>query len=104
MAKSRKTILDNERLKKMAKTINSIKKLEQAGGKIVFHQTGHNERYTVKFPAGKVDVYGQDDEVLFLDVHRNGAEDDLMTDYHAGSFCENITAAIRLAKRMELVK
>lgn len=78
--------------------INAIKKLEKNGFKVVKDETrGRN------YIAGKVgnrhfiEIYEQDGRVCLIDLRTKGYEDDIQSDYHAGTFCDNISQAIRLA-------
>lgn len=79
------------------KIINAIKKLEKNGFKIVpnthvknkFDAVKENSRYFISF-------YEQDGNVICIDARTQGNEDDSMTDYHAGTFCDNIQQAINM--------
>lgn len=87
---------------------NAISKLEKAGFKVELSKfcepTAFNKRYTATNPNYKsyIEVLTQYDTegkgtVSVIDLRTPGEEDDLMSDYHAGTFCDNITQAIRYA-------
>jgi len=47
-----------------------------------------------------VSIYKDSDEVSSINVRRAGEQDDPMTDYCPGAWCNNIKGAIELAERM----
>ena len=77
------------------KITNAIKKLEKAGFKI--------EKVDIHYRAVKQDCReliefyknGREDSVTCIRVRRKGDLDDVMTDYFAGFFVDNITQAIK---------
>lgn len=77
---------------------NAIKKLEKHGFKTTIGNTGnvfavnpHYKRWI------EVMRNGNSDDIAVIDLRTPGQDDDIMTDYHAGTFCDNITQAIRYA-------
>jgi hypothetical protein len=76
---------------------NAIKKLEKNGFKV--EESKHIKgRYiaTLENNRHHIEFIDQDGEVIVIDLRTKGHDDDVMTDYHAGIFCDNISQAIRL--------
>jgi len=82
----------------MAQTKNVIKKLETAGATITRKDSRH---FVARFPAANVEVTDQNGEAISIYVIKHGAQDELVSDYFAGSFKDNAAQAIDLARRME---
>lgn len=83
---------------------NATKKLEKAGFKVELSKFSKLEDFNRKYIATNPTIkryieintqYG--DSIAVIDLRTPGHDDDSMTDYHAGTFCENITQAIRYA-------
>lgn len=78
---------------------NAIKKLEKNGFKVT--KQGESRFYIAERPGSQNYIQfltnGYTDDIATVDLRRYGNEDDPMRDYHAGTFCDNITQAIRLA-------
>ena len=75
----------------------ATKKLEKAGFKVEnltfgFHASNPSLPWVIEFHRN-----GRSDEVTCINVRRANDHHDSMTDYSAGSFCDNITQAIRRA-------
>lgn len=93
----------------MITTQNAIKKLEKAGFKVEQSKFDKPNQYNRRFYAHHPNLrhyielctQGGDEhqagEVCVIDLRTPGQNDDSMTDYHAGTFCDNITQAIRYA-------
>ena len=77
-------------------TKNAIKKLEKKGFEVKKTEGG---MYVAKNPNLRhfIQFYDQEGRVIIIDLRTPGQEDDIMSDYHAGTFCDNITQAIRYA-------
>lgn len=75
---------------------NAIQKLKNKGyavtetQKNTYYAEKENKRDYIKFLS-------QDGHLIIIDLRRKGQEDDPMTDYHAGTFCDNLSQALRLA-------
>lgn len=80
------------------KVTNAIKKLTKAG----FTVTNYGPTYTAKRELGKDIVSffrnGGSDEVVCINVRHQDDHHDLMIDYSAGCFVDNITQAIAIAR------
>lgn len=72
---------------------NAIKKLNRAGFEVV--QNGN--RYNAKANGQVIRFIDQSDRVICINVRSENDHDDVMTDYSAGVYCDNIAQAIRLA-------
>lgn len=79
---------------------NAIKKLEKSGFKVTNSITNPGI-YTAEKDGLKrfINFYsnGGTDDICIIDLRTKGREDDLQSDYHAGTFCDNISQAIRYA-------
>ena len=81
------------------KITNAIKKLEKAGFKVTnedsqrFAARRENRTHVVEFMKNG----GNCDQVICIRVRRANDLDDMMTDYCAGVWCDNISQAIRVA-------
>lgn len=82
----------------MAQTKNALKKLLAAGAIITKKDELH---FVARFPAANIEVTDQDGEAIAFYVIRHGAQDDLVSDYFAGSFRSNVKQAIELARKIE---
>lgn len=77
---------------------NAIKKLEKNGFMTTVGNTGNVIAVNPKYRRWiEVLKNGYTDDVSVIDLRTPGHDDDIMTDYHAGTFCNNITQAIRYA-------
>ncbi len=76
-------------------TKNAITKLEKSGFKV----EQHGRQYFAEKDALRhfITFYDQEGEVIVIDLRTRGQEDDSQSDYHAGTFCKNITRAILYA-------
>jgi len=79
------------------KISNAIKKLEKNGFKVSKDGIQHTGAklglsYIIEFYQN-----GREDSIACIKVRHPADLDDSMTDYSAGTFCDNITQAIRLA-------
>ncbi len=96
------------------KLANAIKKLEREGWAVTAEGprrccfTGdmmppcfHHARKPGNRHVIEVSRNGGDsaDEVATVKVRHEGDRDDLMTDYHAGVFCDSLAQALRIASR-----
>lgn len=81
-------------------TPNAIKKLEKAGYTVKLVSGNKNRQYTATKDNHRrfINFYDQEGHVIIIDLRTKGHEDDSMTDYHAGTFCDNISQALRLAQ------
>lgn len=74
-------------------TTNAIKKLSKAGFSVA--QSGN--RYSAKIGCNVIEFHQQDGEIICIRVRSANDHDDVMSDYSAGVFCDNLSQAIRLA-------
>ena len=75
---------------------NAIKKLEKNGFKVEADKYTSNKFHATKEGFRRfLSFYIQDDSVIIVDLRTPGYEDDSMTDYHAGTFLDNISQGIR---------
>jgi len=74
-------------------TINAIKKLEKSGFQVI--QTGN--RCIAKGNQHVISFFNESGNIACINVRNQNDRDDLMSDYSAGVFCDNITQAIKLA-------
>ena len=81
----------------MATISNAITQLQKAGARV--SRDGH--KIIGQMKAARIEVTEQGIEAISFYVIKNGAQDDLLTDYFAGSWRKNIKQAIKLAERME---
>ena len=72
---------------------NAIKKLNNAG----FSVTQSGNRYSAKAGRNVIEFHQQDGEIICIRVRSANDHDDVMSDYSAGVFCDNLSQAIRLA-------
>lgn len=80
------------------KTASAISKFQKAGATI---EEAPMRRYVARFPAATVTINNSSDGyVESLYVLKNGAKDEIETDYFAGTFKNTIKGAIELAQRM----
>ena len=79
------------------KTENAIKKLQKAGFRVKVSENVSN-RYIAEKEGCRdfIEFLSQDDKLIIIDLRHRGQEDDPMTDYHAGTFCDNLSQALRI--------
>ncbi len=82
------------------KIVNAIKKLKKNGYKVTsdksrYTATKEGERHYIELMS-QISYEGEE-EVIIIDVRREGQADDSMTDYHAGTFCDNLSQALAIA-------
>lgn len=70
---------------------NAIKKLKKNGYKV----TSNDSRHTALKGQQVIEFASQDGRVLYVRSRGVNDKDDIMTDYSAGVFYDNITQAIR---------
>lgn len=86
--------------KKNMQTINALRKLEREGWSVKERDGGKYHRTFIAEKPGFenfIELMTQGDNISIIDLRRYGMEDDVMTDYHAGTFCRNLAQAIRFA-------
>ena len=76
---------------------NAVKKLEKAG----FTVSSQSPNAFRAYKGGRSEINfrkngGDSTEVVCIEVRTVGAKDDSMTDYFAGTWCDNITQAIKI--------
>lgn len=76
------------------KTSNAIKKLEKAGAKV---ELLWKNKYSAQFKSHVVEFINQDGSAICIIVRNKNDHDDIMTDYHAGTFFSSIKSAIEFA-------
>jgi hypothetical protein len=74
-------------------TTNAITKLTKAG----FQVTNTGNRYQAKANRQVISFVDQQGSIICINVRGQNDQNDAMSDYSAGVFCDNITQAIRLA-------
>ena len=79
----------------------AIKKLQREGynvtqdkGRITAKK--ENQRHYIELLVNGKDV-GDKSDIAIIDLRREGQDDDIMTDYHAGTFCDNLAQALSIA-------
>ena len=80
-------------------TTAATRKLEKAGFKVEdlefgFHASSESTPWVIEFHRN-----GRTENITCINVRRANDHHNSMTDYSAGTFCDNITQAIRLAIR-----
>ena len=78
------------------KITNAIKKLEKAGFEVI----NEGSRYSARRENGIVEFIqngGGSDQAICIRIMSVNDQDDIMTDYSAGTYCDNLSQAIRLA-------
>lgn len=75
------------------KTVNAIKKLEKAGAEI----SKQGSRVYAYIKNDVIEFSDKDGCAMWIKIRNKNDHDDIMTDYSAGVWCDNITRAIRLA-------
>jgi sulfatase maturation enzyme AslB (radical SAM superfamily) len=78
------------------KVINAIKKLEKAGFEVI----NDASRYSARRGNDIIEFIkngGDSDQAICIRIMSASDRDDLMTDYSAGTFCDNLSQAIRIA-------
>ena len=83
----------------MATLTNAIKKAEKKTGKKATQQ-GQFYYYDYKGYQVSFAQNGNHDDVTCIYTRKHGHEDDLMTDYFAGTFHDNITQAFNFIDRI----
>ena len=76
---------------------NAIKKLKKEGFKVKQSERADN-RYIAEKEGHRnfIEFITQDGSLIIIDLRRKGQEDDSLTDYHAGTFCDNLSQALRI--------
>ncbi len=82
------------------KVSNAIKKLSKYGN---VTQDGQFFRIIQDTREIQFARNGSSEDIICIRVRSIHDKDDFMTDYHAGTFCDNITQAIRLARFVEIL-
>lgn len=72
---------------------NAIKKLAKAG----FEITNTGNRFFATKASDVISFVNQADYIVCIKVRSGNDHDDVMSDYSAGVFCNNLTEAIKLA-------
>ncbi len=72
---------------------NAVNKLTKAG----FAVTQSGNHYSAQAGRNVIEFYQQDGEIICIRVRSANDQDDVMSDYSAGVFCDNLSQAIRLA-------
>ena len=76
---------------------NAIKKLQKAGFRVKASENMSNRYVAEKEGCRRfIEFLAQNGELIIIDLRRRGQEDDSMTDYHAGTFCDNLSQALRI--------
>ena len=78
------------------KITNAIKKLEKAGFEVI----NEGSRYSARRENDIVEFIqngGDSDQAICIRIMSVNDQDDIMTDYSAGTYCDNLSQAIRLA-------
>jgi hypothetical protein len=73
---------------------NAIKKLTKAG--FVVAQIGN--RYSAQSGRNIISFYEQGGRTICINMRTENDHDDVMSDYSAGVFCDNLSQAIRIAQ------
>lgn len=73
--------------------INAVKKLNKAG----FQITQNGNRYSAQAGRNAIEFSQQGDDIVCIRVRSVNDKDDVMSDYSAGVFCNNLSQAIRLS-------
>ena len=74
---------------------NAISKLTKEGFKVI---NVNNRWYSARRNNDIVEFIDQDNDAICIKSRSVNDEDDIMTDYSAGVFCDNISQAIRLSR------
>lgn len=72
---------------------NAVKKLNKSG----FTVTQSGNRYSAQAGRNVIEFHQQDGEIICIRVRSANDHDDVMSDYSAGTWCDNLSQAIRLA-------
>ena len=78
------------------KVTNAIKKLEKAGFEVIKDAA----RYSARRKNDIIEFIqngGGSDQAICIRIMSANDHDDMMTDYSAGTYCDNLSQAIRLA-------
>jgi len=78
------------------KVTNAIKKLEKAGFEVIKDAA----RYSARRKNDIIEFIqngGGSDQAICIRIMSANDRDDMMTDYSAGTYCDNLSQAIRLA-------
>ncbi len=79
------------------KTENAIKKLKKEGFEVKQSEHASN-RYIAEKEGHRsfIEFITQNGSLIIIDLRRKGQDDDPCTDYHAGTFCDNLSQALRI--------
>ena len=77
---------------KLQNAINKLTKLSLKVTKDGQFYSARTQRYVIEFSKN-----GHSDEITCIRVHSINDKDDFMSDYCAGTWCDNLSQAIRLA-------
>ena len=72
---------------------NAIKKLSNVG----FSVTQSGNCYRANTGSKVIEFHQQNGEIICIRVRSANDHDDVMSDYSAGTWCDNLSQAIRLA-------
>lgn len=72
---------------------NALKKLDKAG----FAVTQIGNRYSAQSGRNVIEFHEQDEKAICIRVRSVRDHDDVMRDYSAGTWCDNLSQAIHLA-------
>tara|TARA_R110002153_G_scaffold100777_2_gene236814 strand:+ start:1434 stop:1676 length:243 start_codon:yes stop_codon:yes gene_type:complete len=78
------------------KITNAIKKLQKAGFEVI----NDGSRFSASRESNIIEFIqngGGSDQAICIRVMSADDQDDVMTDYSAGTYCDNISQAIRIA-------
>jgi isopropylmalate/homocitrate/citramalate synthase len=78
------------------KITNAIKKLKKAGFEVI----NEGSRYSASRESDIIEFIqngGGSDQAICIRIKSVNDQDDMMTDYSAGTYCDNLSQAIRLA-------
>ena len=75
------------------KLLNAIKKLEKAGASV----EKNGIFYSAKINNDVIEFMCKTDSIACIKVRSANDHDDIMTDYSAGVWCNNLSQAIRIA-------
>ncbi len=73
---------------------NAVKKLTKAG----FAVTQSGNRYSAQAGRNVIEFYEQDGRTICIRLRTENDCDDVMSDYSAGVFCDNLSQAIQIAR------
>jgi hypothetical protein len=73
---------------------NALKKLTKAG----FVVEQNDKYYSAQAGRDVIEFHQQDGEIICIRVRSVNDQDDVMSDYSAGVFCDNLSQAIQIAR------